>query len=135
MLVNYLTSALELYPMETNQANNSHTATLSTDENTRRTRTPKPKRTALELLDDPSIVTVTVSQAAFILGISKSTAHKNYQDTGYLLNGNQIPVLVCGSRTIVSIEHIRAALDYPTPLTAEHLSELERVISIRNGRI
>lgn len=121
--------------METEQANNSHTATLSTDESSRKTRSSRPKRTALELLNDPSIVTVTVSQAAFILGISKSTAHKNFHETGYLLKGNRIPVLVCGNRTIVSIGHIRAALDYPTPLTAEHLSELERVISIRNGRI
>lgn len=133
MLVNNLTSALELYPMETNQANNSHTATLSTDENTRRTRTPKPKRTALELLDDPSIVTVTVSQAAFILGISKSTAHKNFQDTGYLLNGNQIPVLVCGSRTIVSIEHLRNALGHPTPILDDHAREVSRLVSLRNA--
>ena len=104
-------------------------------ETPRKSRTAKPKRTAVELLNDPSIVTVSVSQAAMILGISKQTAHKTYHETGYLLNGNRIPVLVCGNRTIVSIEHIRAALDYPTPLTAEHLSELERVISIRSGRI
>jgi hypothetical protein len=104
-------------------------------ETPRKSRTAKPKRTAVELLNDPSIVTVSVSQAAMILGISKQTAHKTFHETGYLLKGNRIPVLVCGNRTIVSIEHIRAALDYPTPLTAEHLSELERVISIRNGRI
>ena len=104
-------------------------------ETPRKSRTAKPKRTAVELLNDPSIVTVSVSQAAMILGISKQTAHKTFHETGYLLKGNRIPVLVCGNRTIVSIEHIRAALDYPTPLTAEHLSELERVFSIRNGRI
>ena len=119
--------------METNQANNSHTATLSTDESPRKTRSPRPKRTALELLDDPSIVTVTVSQAAFILGISKSTAHKNYRDTGYLLNGNQIPVLVCGSRTIVSIEHLRNALAFPTPILDDHAREISRLISLRNA--
>ena len=133
MLDNYLTSPLELYPMETNQANNSHTATLSTDESPRKTRSPRPKRTALELLDDPSIVTVTVSQAAFILGISKSTAHKNFQDTGYLLNSNQIPVLVCGSRTIVSIEHLRNALGHPTPILDEHAREVARLVTLRNA--
>ena len=119
--------------METNQANNSHTETLSTDESPRKTRSPRPKRTALELLDDPSIVTVTVSQAAFILGISKSTAHKNFQDTGYLLNGNQIPVLVCGSRTIVSIEHLRNALGHPTPILDEHSREVARLVTLRKA--
>jgi hypothetical protein len=78
-------------------------------------------------------VTVTVSQAAFILGISKSTAHKNFQDTGYLLNGSQIPVLVCGSRTIVSIEHLRNALGYPTPILDEHAREVARLVTLRNA--
>jgi len=68
--------------------------------------------TPLELLDDPHIVTVTVSQAAAILGIAKSTAFKAYKATGFLLDGNQVPVLLCGSRTIVSIEHLRTALGH-----------------------
>ena len=67
-----------------------------------------------DLLDDPNIVTVTVNQAALILGIAKSTAHKAYKKTGFLL-GDQVPVLVCGSRTIVSIADLRAALNYPQP--------------------
>ncbi len=60
-------------------------------------------------------MTVTVSQAATILGIAKSTAHKNYKKTGYLLDGDLVPVLVCGSRTIVPIAHLREVLNYPSP--------------------
>lgn len=93
------------------------TTTQSTTTHTTNEIRPKRKRrrTAFELLDDPSVVTVTVSQAAQILGISKSTAHKNYRTTGYLLNNGLVPVLACGSRTIVSLEHLRRVLDYPTP--------------------
>lgn len=72
--------------------------------------------TPLQLLEDPHIVTVTVSQAAAILGIAKSTAFKAYKKTGFLVGGNQIPVLTCGSRTIVSIAHLRAALGHDSPL-------------------
>lgn len=68
-----------------------------------------------DLLDDPNIVTVTVSQAATILGLAKSTAHKNYKKTGFLLDGDLVPVLVCGSRTIVAIANLRKVLDHPSP--------------------
>ena len=104
--------------------------TQSTTTNTTNEIRPKRKRrrTAFELLNDPTVVSVTVSQAAQILGISKSTAHKNYQMTGYLLNGNLIPVLSCGSRTIVSLEHLRKALNYPTPLAASHLNAIDAVL-------
>ena len=93
------------------------TTTQATTTNTTDDIRPKRKRrrTAFELLNDPTVVSVTVSQAAQILGISKSTAHKNYQTTGYLLNGGLVPVLACGSRTIVSLEHLRRVLNYPTP--------------------
>lgn len=106
------------------------TTTQSTTTDTNDDIKPKRKRrrTPFELLDDPTVVTVTVSQAAQILGISKSTAHKNYQMTGYLLNGNLIPVLSCGSRTIVSLEHLRKALNYPTPLAASHLNAIDAVL-------
>lgn len=69
----------------------------------------------LDLLTDPQRVTVTVSQAAAILGLAKSTAHKNYKRTGYLLDRERVPVLVCGSRTIVSVAHLRQALGIPEP--------------------
>ena len=107
------------------------TTTQSTTTDTNDDIKPKRKRrrTPFELLDDPTVVTVTVSQAAQILGISKSTAHKNYQITGYLLNGNLIPVLSCGSRTIVSLEHLRKALNYPTPLATSHLNAIAAVLS------
>jgi hypothetical protein len=109
------------------------THTAITADITPQPRTPKRKRTPVELLDDPSIVTVTVSQAAQILGISKSTAHKNYHDTGFLLNGKLVPVLVCGTRTIVSIEHLRAALNYPTPLSETHQAEIDRIVAARQS--
>ena len=48
--------------------------------------------------------------------------------TGYLLNGNLILVLSCGSRTIVSLEHLRRALNYPTPLAASHLNAIDAVL-------
>jgi hypothetical protein len=73
--------------------------------------TPNP----IELLTDPQRVTVTVSQAAAILGMAKSTAHKNYKRTGFLLNGDRVPVLVCGSRTIVAVAHLRQVLGIPEP--------------------
>ena len=41
----------------------------------------------LDLLRDPNRVTVSVSQAAQILGIAKSTAHAAYKATGYLAAG------------------------------------------------
>jgi len=80
------------------------------------TQTPRTIKafTPLQLLNDPHIVTVTVSQAAAILGIAKSTAFKAYKKTGFLL-GDRVHVLVCGSRTIVSIADLRTALNYPQP--------------------
>lgn len=109
--------------MTTTQSTTTDTTDTTDDIRPKRKR----RRTPFELLDDPTVVTVTVSQAAQILGISKSTAHKNYQMTGYLLNGNLIPVLSCGSRTIVSLEHLRKALNYPTPLAASHLNAIDAV--------
>jgi len=101
--------------------------TQSTTTNTTRPQR-KRRRTPFELLDDPTVVTITVSQAAQILGISKSTAHKNAQLTGHLLNGDLIPVFKCGSRTIVSLEQLRQVLNYPTPVAASHLDAIETVI-------
>ena len=106
------------------------TTTDTTDEI--RPKRIRKRRTPFELLDDPSVVTVTVSQAAQILGISKSTAHKNYRSTGFLLNGDLVPVLSCGSRTIVSLEHLRRVLNYPTPIADAHQDAIDRVLN--NGQ-
>lgn len=62
----------------------------------------------LALLQDPARVTVSVSQAAQILGIAKSTAHNAYKTTGYLCAG--VPVMQVGRRCVVSVFYLRAAL-------------------------
>lgn len=80
------------------------------------TSTDTLKRTARqpsELLSDPAIVTVSVSQAAEILGVARSTAHAHYKRTGELAPG--VPVLRVGKRCVVSLAHLRAALGLPEP--------------------
>lgn len=67
----------------------------------------------LDLLTDPDRVTVSISQAATILGIAKSTASASYRSTGFLLDG--VPVLRVGKRCVVSVHHLRAALGMPEP--------------------
>lgn len=75
---------------------------------TRKPRTLKPKRTATELLNDKTLVTVSVSQASLILGIGRTTAHNAYKRTGYLTDG--VPVLRVGKRVVISLAHLRSAL-------------------------
>jgi len=70
--------------------------------------TNKPSNNPLQLLNDPARVTVSVSQAATILGVARSTAHNNYTRTGYLCDG--VPVMRVGRRCVVSIAHLRHAL-------------------------
>ncbi len=66
---------------------------------------------AVFLLDDPTRTTVTVTQAAAILGVSPATAHHANRRTGYLIDG--VPVLRCGRRCVVSTAHLRIALGRP----------------------
>ena len=68
-------------------------------------------RHAVALLDDPTRTTVTVTQAAAILGVSPATAHHAHRRTGYLIDG--VPVLRCGRRCVVSTAHLRTALGRP----------------------
>jgi hypothetical protein len=72
--------------------------------------------TPAALLNDPGRVTVSVAQAAAILGIAKSTAHNAYRANGQLLDG--VPVLRIGRRYVVSTSHLRAALGLPDPVQA-----------------
>jgi hypothetical protein len=65
------------------------------------------------LLRDPNRLTVSVSQAAALLGVAKSTAHAAYKATGYLSPG--VPVMPVGRRYVVSTFHLRAALGMPDP--------------------
>jgi len=66
-----------------------------------------------DLLLDPKRVTISVSQAADVLGIAKSTAHNAYKETGVLMEG--VPVLRVGKRRVVSVTLLRAALGYAEP--------------------
>ena len=66
-----------------------------------------------DLLLDPRRVTISVSQAADVLGIAKSTAHNAYKETGVLVEG--VPVLRVGKRRVVSVTLLRAALGYAEP--------------------
>lgn len=116
---------LELITMTTTQPTTTDTTNTTHEIRPKRKR----RRTPFELLNDLTVVSVTVSQAAQILGMSKSTAHKNYRATGFLLNGSLIPVYSCGSRTIVSLEHLRQVLNYPTPIADSHLDAIERVLN------
>lgn len=83
------------------------------------TNTDTPKhttRTPAELLADPDIVTVSVSQASTILGVARSTAHAHYKRTGEL--APNVPVLKVGKRSVVSLAHLRAVLGLPEPVKA-----------------
>jgi len=82
----------------------------------RKPRTKKPALTIDEMLFDPARVTISVSQAAQVLNISKSTAHNAYKRTGFLCSG--VPVLCVGQRTVVSVKHLRHALGLPDPVAA-----------------
>lgn len=75
--------------------------------------TTNSKPSPLDLLTDPDRVTVSISQAAAILGIAKSTASASYRSTGFLLDG--VPVLRVGKRCVVSVHHLRAALGMAEP--------------------
>ena len=65
---------------------------------------------AMTLLHNPMALTVSVSQAALILGIAKSTAHKECR-SGFLTAG--VPVIQVGRRRVISIAHLRATLGLP----------------------
>jgi hypothetical protein len=69
------------------------------------------KRQPAELLSDPHIVTVSITEAAEILGVARSTAHAHYKRTGELVPS--VPVLRVGKRCVVSLAHLRAALGLP----------------------
>ena len=77
---------------------------------TRDTVTPR------QLLADPHRLTVSVTQAAEILGISRSTASHQYRKTGFLTDG--VRVLRIGKRCVVSTCDLRKALGLPDPTNA-----------------
>jgi len=67
----------------------------------------------VQLLHDASITTITVSQAAAILGVSAAAAHRSHRRTGYIIDG--VAVLRVGRRCVVSTAAMRRALSIPEP--------------------
>jgi hypothetical protein len=80
------------------------------------TKKPRTKPSARELLRDPETLTISVMQAAEILGISRSTASHQYRKTGYVIEG--VRVLRSGKRCVVSTYELREALGIPHPSEA-----------------
>ncbi len=73
--------------------------------------------TPAEMLNDPTRVCDSISQAAQILGVAKSTAHMAYKKTGYLIDG--VPVMRVGARLVVSLGALRTALTHIESAEAE----------------
>jgi len=76
-------------------------------------QTPSPA----DMLNDPNRVCVSISQAAQILGVAKSTAHLAYKKTGCLIDG--VPVMRVGARLVVSLGALRTALAHMESAEAE----------------
>lgn len=73
--------------------------------------------TLLELLNDPNRLTLTVDEAAKILGVSRVTAFHAAANTGQLIDGVPVIRVTTGSgreRLIVSVAHLRKALGMET---------------------
>jgi hypothetical protein len=70
------------------------------------------------VLSDPHIHTVSLSIAARLVGVARSTATEAHIRTGCLMPG--VPVIKIGRRCLVSTTHLRAALGIaePTPTNA-----------------
>ena len=71
------------------------------------------KPSLLEVLTDPNRLTITVAEAAVMLGVARTTAHYAYTNTGYLIEGVPVITVSTGStreRKVVSTAHLRAAL-------------------------
>jgi hypothetical protein len=66
------------------------------------------------ILSDPNTHTVSLSVAAKLVGVARSTATEAHIRTGCLMPG--VPVIKIGRRCLVSTTHLRAALGIPEPL-------------------
>ena len=71
------------------------------------TKGKSPQERAIQRLFDPQVLFLTLHEAAQLLGIAKSTAHKAVKETGQLLPG--VPVQQVGNtrRFVVSTFHLR----------------------------
>jgi hypothetical protein len=73
-------------------------------------------------LTDPNRLTVSVSQAAELLGIGRSTAFFAAATSGFLMDGVPVLRIATGSkreRLVVSTAHLRAVLGIELPDRAE----------------
>jgi len=77
---------------------------------------PEQAKDPIGVLNDPTVAAVSVSEAARILGIARSTAGNAYTTTGKLCDG--VPVITVGRRRIVSTRHLRAVLGIPDPVAS-----------------
>ena len=66
------------------------------------------------ILSDPNTHTVSLSVAAQLVGVARSTATDAHIRTGCLMPG--VPVIKIGRRCLVSTTHLRAALGMSEPL-------------------
>jgi len=73
-----------------------------------RTRNSNWQQPPIEQLLDPERLCMSVSDAATILHIAKSTAHNAYTETGLLCDG--VPVIKVGRRYMVSTKLLRIVL-------------------------
>ena len=72
----------------------------------------------IDILKDPNRMTCTVTEAAQILGISRTTAYYAYTRSGNIVAGVPVIVVATGSnreRRVVSTAHLRAVLGMPDP--------------------
>ena len=67
------------------------------------------EQTAMELICDKSRAVISVVEAAIILGVCRATAFANIQKTGFLMQG--VPVIKIGKRYVISLAHLRTALN------------------------
>lgn len=71
------------------------------------TQEKTPQERAIERLFDPSVLYLSLNEAAQLLGIAKSTAHKAVKETGQLLPGVPVQRVSNTRRFIVSTFHLR----------------------------
>lgn len=62
---------------------------------------------AIQRMFDPSVLYLSLNEAAQLLGIAKSTAHKAVKETGQLLPGVPVQRVSNTRRFIVSTFHLR----------------------------
>ncbi len=68
---------------------------------------------AIELLNDPDVFTISVKKAAEAIGVSRSTMAVAYRETGFIMEG--VPVIYIGKRVMVPTRPLRQALGIKHP--------------------